>query len=358
MVEEVRVTSWAHLDEQLYAESWFQPHGRFRSPYVFRGVAAAGSDLKTCLMRLGGHYGELEDDLLRNFRKYAHREAAPGGSWWNWLAVAQHHGLPTRLLDWTFSPFVALHFATADFSLFAADAVVWAVDCIAVQEFLPEKLREILKQEGATVFSAEMLDRYAGNLADFDRRVREEQGECVVFFEPPSLDERIVNQMALFSMMSSAEADLWTWLARREQKSKRKLYRKIVIPAPLKWEIRDKLDMANVNERVMFPGLDGLSAWLKRYYSPNNIIEITYFESDGQPHTYPAVITGISNAMMEVAYHCEREGRRTARLFTREGSIWWDECRDSAVAVNPEPAAEKTFPANLPGAHQAGPAQV
>ena len=63
--------------------------------------------------------------------------------------------------------------------------------------------------------------------------------------------------------MSSPEARLDLWLAAHPQ-----LFRRIIIPAELKWEIRDKLDQANVTERVLFPGLDGLSRWLKRYYSP------------------------------------------------------------------------------------------
>jgi hypothetical protein len=89
-----------------------------------------------------------------------------------------------------------------------------------------------------------------------------------LFFEPPSLDERIVNQFAFFSIMTDPIAILDDWLVKHPD-----LYRRIIIPAELKWEVRDKLDQANITERVLFPGIDGLASWLKRHYQPKFIEE-------------------------------------------------------------------------------------
>lgn len=268
-MEEIRVQSWNELNDALYAESWQEPLGRFRSTYVFRGQSDASHDLKTSLARMSGpeSAGTLEGHLLRAFRRYAHRYAHGDDTVWNWLALAQHHGLPTRLLDWTYSPFVALHFATAEPVHSDSDGAVWCVNYVRTNESLPTALSELREAEGADVFTAEMLARAAKTLSEYDTLSDE---PFIAFFEPPSLDERIVNQFALFSLLSDPAAAADEWLAAQSQESREgaSLYRRIVIPAELKREARDKLDQANITERVLLPGLDGLSAWLRRYYSP------------------------------------------------------------------------------------------
>ncbi|MGH3113012.1 MAG: FRG domain-containing protein [Gaiellaceae bacterium] len=259
-MEEIRVESWNELHERLWEESWQAPLGRFRSNFAFRGVPERAHELESGLARSDGAFVEHEGHLLRNFRKYARNDAVPGDSIWNWLALAQHHGMPTRLLDWTYSPYVALHFATEDVARFGEDAVIWCVDYVETNKALPDRLQAILREEGSNVFTAEMLGRVASSLREFDGLSSD---PFVVFFEPPSFDDRLVNQFALFSLMSSPRAALRPWLERRPH-----LGRRIVIPHSLKWEVRDKLDQANITERVLYPGLDGLSRWLKRYYGP------------------------------------------------------------------------------------------
>jgi len=265
------VASWAELIDELYRESWDHSIVRFRSPFVFRGMGRATSDLSTSLQRLAaGHddIAKLERHLLRNFRKYAHADASTDDSVWNWLALAAHHGLPTRMLDWTYSPFVALHFATENLVYYGHDAVIWCVNHRETNQRLPSELRTQLDEQGSNAFTVEMLSHIADTLEKLQSLSR---ADFVVFLEPPSLDDRIVNQFALFSLMSRADRCLDEWLQRHPQ-----LSRKIIIPAELKWEVRDKLDQAGITERVLFPGLDGLTAWLTRYYSigTNNAGEV------------------------------------------------------------------------------------
>jgi len=120
---------------------------------------------------------------------------------------------------------------------------------------------ELAKTAGGGLFTTGMLDATTKSLDDFDKCGHEHGETSVLFFEPPSLDARITNQSAVFSVISGAANSLNTWLQAHSD-----LYRKVVIPANLKWLVRDHLDQANVTERVLFPGLDGLSRWLGRYY--------------------------------------------------------------------------------------------
>jgi hypothetical protein len=254
--------NWLDVIGELYEGSWNDELCRNRSPFAFRGLASSQHTLTSSLVRLAADSTDVhkvELALLRNFRKYARAEGAESDSIWNWLALGQHRGLPTRLLDWTYSPLVALHFATDDPSTFDRDGVVWCVNFVEANKLLPRRLQRILRQEASDTFTVEMLAGFE-TLRQFDALARE---PFVVFLEPPAIDRRILNQFALFSLMSDPAGHFDEWLRAHED-----LCRRVVIPARLKWELRDQLDQANVNERVLFPGLDGLSRWLARYYTP------------------------------------------------------------------------------------------
>jgi hypothetical protein len=257
-----RVHSWRELDDAIAEVSRGHGAERVRPTLAFRGLARTAYSHVSSLARLRGDYGTLERHLLRNFRKYAPREN-PGPTTWDWFALGQHHGLPTRLLDWTFSPLVALHFATASWP--DDDAVLLAVDCEAAHRGLPGVLRSTLDREGALIFTTELLAEQAPDLERFDQLADAEP--FIAFFEPPSLDERIVNQSALLSAISDPTCHMEEWLEAHPD-----AWSAWTIPVAVKAQVREYLDQAGITERLLLPGLDGLAAWLRRYYSPDGAI--------------------------------------------------------------------------------------
>jgi len=257
---DIVISSWEDLCSRLYDGAWKDHMGRFRADYAFRGVSDKEYELKNRFLRNCGHNIKLEFHLLRNFRKYAKIGNESFSSDWRVMAIGQHYGLPTRLMDWTYSPFVAAHFATSGLEKYDKDGAIWMVDFVKAKNRLPDPLKSVLKNAGSNTFTLEMLENAIPSLPDFESL---SSSGLALFFEPPSINDRIINQYALFSIMSDATAVMDEWLLANPD-----LYQRIIIPKELKWEVRDKLDTANINERMLFPGLDGLASWLQRHYFP------------------------------------------------------------------------------------------
>ena len=263
---DIQVSTWTELNDILFAETWDPVIKRFRSNFAYRGMNRSAYKISNGLSRLGRPYENMERNLIKQFKKYAHNYVVERDTDWHWLSIAQHHGLPTRLIDWTYSPYVALHFATNSMDDFDHDGAIWKINFAEVHKLLQDEQRQALKVLGANIFS---IDALANAIPDLDALSSKHATsyDIAVFFEPPAIDERIVNQFAYFSALSDPFLTMDDWLA-QPYVSKHVSSTKIVLSKALKWELRDKLDQCNINERVLMTGLDGLCAWLKRHYTP------------------------------------------------------------------------------------------
>ena len=261
MIKEVKLETIDSVLEILTEQEYEKSIGRYRSSYIYRGLPNINFSLATSLARnCKSEQYNLEKCILRNFTKYATIDDPDlTKSIWRQLIIGQHHGLPTRLLDWTYSVLVALHFATSGEALSDMDkhdCVIWGIDINEINEKLPRKYKQILDQERAYLFTTDMLDKF--NLEQYDSDMAD---NSFVLLEPPSIDQRIVNQYSYFSVIPSGIDNFEKFL---NEKTNNTI--KYIIDKDLKWKIRDMLDALNMNERIMFPGFDGLCKWLARHY--------------------------------------------------------------------------------------------
>ena len=210
---------------------------------LFRGVTDGSHELIPSIGRgTSDHtYGDaqvLEDDLLAEFRRLTVPILqTPPTSEFEWLFLAQHYGLPTRLLDWSSNPLVALFFATErndekDGALiFLRHAVT---DQYHLFDYKTADYTAEARKAPASIFA-----------------IQAHQGRTI-FVRPRYSDERYVSQRSVFS----CPANPFQALDLPDIK-------KLAIRATWKSEIRRRLRVMGVSTSSVYPGLAGVASEVK-----------------------------------------------------------------------------------------------
>lgn len=272
------------------------PAGRI----YFRGqskLARAGYSLKPSigryehLVRLSPFERErLERDVLDVFSNHllAYVQHLPRNEW-EALAIAQHHGLPTRFMDWTTNPLVALYFAARETSTDDNDQPLNSAVYVLISaptrfaELGQEPELEVKPVSDTATTPAQAIDLNAF-LSDSDPESEEPDGlgEMVsrpfvaariepvgelriskpgfspfeirkdVIYEPPHVSPRIRAQDGVLLACHQPLLEL-------DEKD----YLEIVIKHEAHDEIRRRLDQYGVFDKQLFLDLDGIAKWLK-----------------------------------------------------------------------------------------------
>jgi hypothetical protein len=243
----VRIRRWRELVELVESSKRFEN-------WAFRGQADGAWPLYTnlyrhvLLTRVHQHaWPEQEARTLRIFKRKAHlylEKTPPPEDDFQWLALMQDHGAPTRLLDFTWSPYVAAFFALERAS---AEAAIWAVN--------PVRLRELHRERPRLGDLDRVSPQRPGNFARYFLRARRKfiwQGE------PFIMNRRLVAQSGTFlvpSLLSSSLEELLLSYPQHQQ-----LAAKIVLDtASVRSDAMRSLYTMNIGQATLFPDLDGLA---------------------------------------------------------------------------------------------------
>src|SRR4029450_9901060 len=271
---------------QIRVDSWEDAVvlGKGLAGHVFRGQSDAKWLLFTTIERAARRYGfpdgalrNREVVLLNNFQRRAHQYVDDPPSLEDrleWLALMQHHGAPTRLLDLSHSFYVAAFFAMESAE---QDAAIWALST----EFTMGHTSNLLSE------TQTMLDLEAESRAVLHAHLSGRQtSTCVMLVEPHRMNARLAVQQGCFvvpgdlsksfmeNLAHCLEVDVTELVAKRAHSMRRRdidrLFDtpvvKIILPKDLHNQAVWDLDQMNVNATSLLPGLDGFARSLHTWF--------------------------------------------------------------------------------------------
>lgn len=207
-----------------------------RGQWVFRGHTSCSHRLVPSIGR-GGHTSSSAEKYEQSVFQVFKREArafindVPSDDW-EWLALAQHHGLPTRLLDWSHNPLVGLYFATCERN--EEDGKLFALKA-------PKKMSSRVREKSPFEITGPFK------------------------FYPDAITPRIRAQEGLFVVFSDIEKEL-TSSTRDDW-----LIDDFLVPAKAKAKLRYELYRLGVHSGSLFPDLDGLAKNIRWHHTVNPI---------------------------------------------------------------------------------------
>ncbi len=245
----IQVNSWGEYRDLVDSEE-------MRS-WGYRGQADADWKLYSSISR-AFQQGRVHRDAwrgqearaLRLFKAKAHLyldHVPPDNDAYQWLALMQHHGAPTRLLDITWSPYVALFFALERAT---KPAAVWAFLEPAISDRATVRLRN-----GNTIKPIEIAIWRSDN---YEKHYLPGVSPFVTIGKPKVMNQRLIAQSGSFIVPGVLDKSVEEILS-GYPKPKACLLKIIINTAAVRKEAMHRLYSMNITNASLFPDLDGLS---------------------------------------------------------------------------------------------------
>lgn len=259
----------------LFGETVYKPH------FIYRGHSNCQYGLLPGIFRWrdlpqGGSraaYSQLEFNILEDFITEACSfiKNVPEDDIIAWLEIAQHFGVPTRLLDFTENPLVALYFACNGSP--AKDACVWIIN-------EPAYNKKFFEEKGIVLvtYSKQVISRIVTEeIVYHDSRQHYGNPNYIQYpwiYKPHYREERMHLQESIFMLWGAYQGAFTANVSEKEYMSTGIVENadggvlcSILIPAENKKELLNALNSCGVNEKFIYPGLDGIGKYINKKYS-------------------------------------------------------------------------------------------